>query len=311
VEAFRKTAVKEDPRFITESCFGQHLTAVQSMNAEFTGLAGHDRNFNYTVYPDDKSYSWLYEELMREINSPENPLLIRTLNNAQKIGCKRDCWIVNPRMTDAKLLKAFQFLGSLIAQRFEKGPDDNPLNIAYAPTFWKMLLDEEMSLEDFAWENNKLNSRLAQLDAGIREGRETWSYTDSVGVTKRIPGSEEGQLVTEENVSAFKEALLKAHVEEVKLQMDAVRKGFNHIMNSKGSQQVGFMTRMINWHDLMVMIEGKTHKNYDFGAIRRELDYQEGDEATRRAVARVFDYLETLNYETKKAFLSWACGVSR
>jgi|Transcript_14285 hypothetical protein len=93
--------------------------------------------------------------------------------------------------------------------------------------------------------------------------------------------------------------------------MQAVRKGFKHIMDSKGDQNLHYMTKLINWHDLMTMIEGKKHKDHQLSKIRDELDYDSNDEPTKRAVSRFFDYINEFNYETKKSFLVWSCGVTR
>ena len=163
------------------------------------------------------------------------PLLIKTLNNQQKAGGKRDCLIVNPRMTDAKMLKAFQFIGAMIGQRFERGPNYYAMNQPYAPTFWKQVLNEPMSLEDFAIENNQLMTRLNNLEQNVGAGNETFSWTDQFGVVKNIPGQPHGKLVTEENLEEFKAALLQAYINEVAPQMEAVRTGFKHIMNNKSN----------------------------------------------------------------------------
>jgi len=188
--------VKHDPRFINDSCFAWYMLAVQGKDPDFTGLASTERNFDYYVKPDDKGYDWLFEEIYTEFNSPENPLLIKTLNGQQKVGGKRDCFIVNPRMSDQKMLKAFQFIGGLIAQRFEKGPDTYSFNIPFAPSFWKLCLNEEVTLEDFAFEHAPLRRRLNNFESAIGSGSETWSWIDSFGVVKRLGSFAEGEPVT-------------------------------------------------------------------------------------------------------------------
>ena len=81
-------------------------------------------------------------------------LLIRTPNGQHNQGIKRDCWVLNPRITQAKnpeLMKCYQLIGGLMTRC---GLDaEQQVSIAFAPTFWKLLLCDEPTLEEFALED--------------------------------------------------------------------------------------------------------------------------------------------------------------
>jgi len=81
------------------------------------------------------------------------------------MGFKRDCWVLNPRITNAshpEWMKCYQFIGSVIGRYSVK--IKLTLVVAFAPTFWKMLLNDEPTLEDFANEDADLQKRLDKLN---------------------------------------------------------------------------------------------------------------------------------------------------
>ena len=84
--------------------------------------------------------------LATEIESEHLPLFIKTLNNKNDHGNNRDCYILNPASntpTHAELFKMFgYFLGFTLRTK-------NAMNFHFPPLFWKQLLNEEITLEDF------------------------------------------------------------------------------------------------------------------------------------------------------------------
>lgn len=89
-------------------------------------------------------------------------------------------------------MKCYQLIGGLLT-RF--GLDaEQQLSIAFAPTFWKLLLCDEPTLEEFALEDITLANRLLKLRKGADESDPgtpwptdvTWSFTDYNGDIQAI-----------------------------------------------------------------------------------------------------------------------------
>ena len=85
------------------------------------------------------------------------PLLIRAPNNRLKMGLKRDCWRLNPKVIKDDELKVYYFLGGRLARCSLEGKN---IRVALAPTVWMLLLGEEPPLEAFALEDARLQKRL-------------------------------------------------------------------------------------------------------------------------------------------------------
>ena len=98
--------------------------------------------------------------LEQELMSDMMPMLIRCPNNRLKMGLKRDCWTLNPKVTKDDELKCYYFLGGRLARC---SLEEKYLRVALAPTVWKLLLDEKPSLEDFAFEDARLQKRLNKI----------------------------------------------------------------------------------------------------------------------------------------------------
>lgn len=72
--------------------------------------------------------------------SDKLPLYIRTPNGRHNAGQKRDCFILNPRMTNPDWFKCYQFIGALIGRVIFK--THLFFGVPMAPTFWMLSKDE-------------------------------------------------------------------------------------------------------------------------------------------------------------------------
>ena len=81
----------------------------------------------------------------RELESDVLPLLVKTSNNRNVHGNHRDCFILNPSAKSPTQLEMFKFLGALIGYGI-MAKAALPLNLA--PTFWKTLQGETLTLND-------------------------------------------------------------------------------------------------------------------------------------------------------------------
>jgi hypothetical protein len=101
--------------------------------------------------------------LETELMSDQLPLFIRTPNGRNQAGIKRDCFNVNPKMTNPEWMKCFQFIGALIGRVMVK--DHLWFGVPMAPTFWMLVQDfEKPTLEDFAKEDARLRKRLNKFE---------------------------------------------------------------------------------------------------------------------------------------------------
>ena len=83
--------------------------------------------------------------IVDEMESGAVPLLIKSPNNKTDHGANRDCFILDPASTGPAHLNMFKFLGGFIAFGIlSKSPV--PLNLA--PSVWKQILGETMTLAD-------------------------------------------------------------------------------------------------------------------------------------------------------------------
>ena len=73
------------------------------------------------------------------------PLLIKSPNNRNDHGQNRDCFILNPTSTSPAHLEMFKWLGGFIAYGILS---KSPVPLSLAPTVWKQILGEQMTLSD-------------------------------------------------------------------------------------------------------------------------------------------------------------------
>ena len=99
---------------------------------------------------------------------------------------------------------------------------DFRFSVAFAPTFWKLLLGGEPTLEDFAKEDARLQKRLDKFKEGLRPdvialwpADEEWSYTDLYDVVRAVdPERSISARVTKEDFPVFEEALRRKLIAE-------------------------------------------------------------------------------------------------
>ena len=85
--------------------------------------------------------------IIDEMESGLVPLLIKSPNNRNEHGENRDCYILNPDSKSPAHLEMFKYLGAFIAFGIlSKSPV--PLNLA--PTVWKQILGQPLTLADLA-----------------------------------------------------------------------------------------------------------------------------------------------------------------
>lgn len=83
--------------------------------------------------------------IVQEMEDGVVPLLIKSPNNRNDHGINRDCFIIDPASTSPSHLEMYRYVGGFIAYAIlSKAPI--PFNLA--PTVWKQILGEKMTLAD-------------------------------------------------------------------------------------------------------------------------------------------------------------------
>ena len=195
-DEFWKLGMKENKDFIRDSFFGQYFQQLSMRDSEFTCFQTSDKatenDFSDSDY--NAEVGTLNRLAEQELMSDMVPLLVRTPNGQNKLGIKRDCWVLSPRVTqiqNPEWMKCYQLIGSMIAKySFDKVYN---FTVAFAPTFWKLLLNNEPRLIDFAIEDYNLAERLKAMRKGADEqdpaqwpANETWSFVDYNGEVRAV-----------------------------------------------------------------------------------------------------------------------------
>jgi len=107
---FKTNAKLHDERFLTNSTFGQLFRQLKDTDSEFTMFASSEATvfsckINELVeqdsFDENKPSQWqVIREIEQDLCSNRLPLLVRTRNGQLHSGRKRDCWILNPNVTE-------------------------------------------------------------------------------------------------------------------------------------------------------------------------------------------------------------------
>ena len=124
---------KNDP---TYKNFRQTNMESGCWSVQFVGEASIDAGGPYRESLDN---------IGKELESEQVPLLIKSSNNRNDHGHNRDCFIVNPSSRSPTHLEMYKFLGAFIAFAIMSR---SPLPLHLAPSLWKQLLGEELEMDD-------------------------------------------------------------------------------------------------------------------------------------------------------------------
>lgn len=85
------------------------------------------------------------DNVTKEIESENLPLLIKTSNNRNDHGVNRDCFMINPSSRSPTHLEMFKFFGAFLSFSIMSKA---PIPIHLAPSVWKQLLGDELEMSD-------------------------------------------------------------------------------------------------------------------------------------------------------------------
>ncbi len=118
------------------ACFRQNSSDDRCWRANFAGEGSVDAG---GPFRDSLT------NVCNELQSDTLPLLIKTVNNRNNHGENRDCFIPNPASNNPSHLNMFKFFGYLIGYAIRT---QCPLNLNLPPIFWKILLDDPLTISD-------------------------------------------------------------------------------------------------------------------------------------------------------------------
>lgn len=262
----------------------------------------HVDSYHADDVEEDNDAAFVWRTMEIELMSDQLPLFVKTANGRLNSATKRDCFTINPRMTNPEWMKCYQFIGAVIGRIMVKS--FLYFGVPMAPTFWMLTQKNEIpSVEDFAREDARLKLHLDSFEEELEDGGnwpedESWTWINSADKKEELPGHE-GKVVTRENFAEYKNAIRDQLVAETAEQMKHIKMGIKGTLG-----EMNYIRSFLNWHDLMVLVETKILKNFDKEdgiAMFKENTVYEGNPCEDENIARFWKIFDAFNYEDKKA----------
>lgn len=211
------------------SIFGQVYRENLEKNKEFTNfrIKGIDTKCWKMTFKGEGADDWggpfrdTLVNIVKELETGVMPLFIKTPNNRNEIGNHRDCYILNPAVNSPTQLDLFKFLGCIIAFSIIS-TSPTPLNLA--PTFWKQLAGDQLTLEDLVdidansyqiIHDLQEHSQKDSLDVFNEYARQlNFTTTLSNGVEVELCENGAEKCLTKENLQEFIDLVVKTRIEE-------------------------------------------------------------------------------------------------
>lgn len=187
--------------------------------------------------------------ISRELESTALPLLIESPNRRGEVGVNRECYMLNPESESPTHLEMFHFLGCMIAFGIMS---KSPMPINLAPTVWKQLLNEKLTLNDL----DQVDTNAFKLIKDLKEKSKSLSeeefnalyghymFTTVLSHGAEVPLCDNGfdKPLRQDNVDEYVRLVLEARASENKKQIAELRRGVQTVM--KDMSALVFM----EWH---------------------------------------------------------------
>lgn len=170
------------------------------------------------------------------------PLLIKSPNNRNDHGSDRDCFVLDPASKSPNHLEMFKFLGAFIGFGILS---KSPISLNLAPTVWKQILGEELTLNDLTQIDNysaQVLTDLRQYSSSLTD-EEFEATIDQNFTTVLSNGDEvvlceggEEKMIKKDNIEEFIALVVKARSSEAFEQNRAIQEGINIVF--KGNLDV-------------------------------------------------------------------------
>ena len=237
------------------------------------------------------------------------PLLIKSPNNRNDHGSNRDCYILSPNSTSPAHLDMYKYLGGFIAFGIlSKSPV--PLNLA--PTVWKQILGEQMTLEDLESIDTyssqvltDLRNYSAQLTDEEFEQTVDQTFTTVLSNGDEINLCENGDTrkVRKTDIEEFIDLVVKARFNEASEQNKAIQSGIDAVFQGK----LGHISYLN--HDA---IETRACGSKKIETERlRSITIYPNCGADHEIVGRFWRVFESFTYEERAIYLKFVWGRNR
>jgi len=178
----------------------------------------------------------IMSHMCHELQSSDSELFIACPNAKTGIGRNRDKWIPTPASTSAEHLTQYEFVGRLMAYSFYSGACPLPLN--FPSLVWKRILGMPVSFADLVEidERCSLLKQLAELDCSDEtlycalELADSFVATLSDGTVVKLCADGDNVAVTDENRQEFFRLYTHTRLNESRLQLAAMRRGFTSVI---------------------------------------------------------------------------------
>ena len=179
------------------------------------------------------------DNIAKELETDQVPLLIKSSNNRNDHGNNRDCFIVNPSSRSPTHLEMYKFLGAFLAFTIMSC---SPIPIHLAPSLWKQLLGEDLDMDDLEGFDAYSSQVLIDLrDHSSKLSDEEFEKTVKLKFTTILSNGDEVNLkpgeeveqVTKVNLQEYLDLVLKARFNEAREQIEAMRDGLKLVFSTK------------------------------------------------------------------------------
>lgn len=240
-----------------------------------------------------------------ELQSGALPLLVKTPNNRNDHGARRECWTVNAAATTPTHAELYRLLGHFLgyAARTKSAIDFN-----FPPYIWKRLLGVQTDMSDLkdfdkftyqVLEETKENAatyKAEDFDAVMTETFQT--YQSNQKLVELCPGGAE-KAVTHANHAEYIDLVVKTRNSEGEKQMGWIRDGINTVVPLD-------IFAFLTWPDLELRVCGPKEITTD--ALKAITDNADSDEKQSKWFWEMF---EAFTQDERKSYLKYVWGRSK
>jgi len=296
---------------INITIFGQVLHALEKLKSKDFFLGKNGRLFKATLLGENAvdeggPYHELISEMSKDLQSDYLDLFIKTPNNRNNLGDLRDRYIINPDANKYIHKKAFQFIGKLIILAISAG---EVLNLNLHPIFFKLILNNEITFEDF--ENLDYNSFKLIKDLTEAFNKNNSGLINQMGLNFEIKNSNGSDIelkpngkdidVNINNVFEYINLYKIKRLEEFNSQIKEIQKGLFAGIPLDSLQ-------ILNWRQLEQIICGKN--SFDIDDFKKHTVY-DGFDKDEQIIKWFWEWFESISEGDKFKYLRFVSGRTR
>ncbi|XP_046857635.1 uncharacterized protein LOC124451045 [Xenia sp. Carnegie-2017] len=238
-----------------------------------------------------------------ELNTNKTlPLLVKTVNNRDKVGDHRDCFVPNPSCRD---MKAFHWLGRLMGAAYRS---DESLALFFPPYFWKLIVSEHVTWhKDFVNVDALAVNMINNIEVITKNDFETQFGTDLDYTTANSDGTiitvkHCDTMVNYESRFEYCELVKKARMMESLEQIKAIRSGILTVIPQS-------LLELITSQELEKGVCGFTE--ISMSLLKESIHYGDELSSDSECVQQLWKVLENFSLDDRSRFLRFVTGRKR